>query len=63
MPDVFVKSDRSNHNFLFKKCACLFAKDTECVPVSLNYDRCCAFQNSQHVTFYIVGNFLYAKGG
>ena len=55
MPVVSLKDDRSSPNFFSEKCA----KNTECVPVSLSYDICCAFQNLQHVT--IVGNFLYAK--
>ena len=45
MPVTFLKNDRPNPSFLLKKCACLLAKDTECVPVSLSYDTYCAFQN------------------
>ena len=32
---AFLKNDRSNPNFLFKNCACLLAKDTEYVPVTI----------------------------
>ena len=45
--------------FFLKSVPVFLAKDTECVPVSLSYNICCAFQNLQHFT--IVGNFLYAK--
>ena len=31
----FPKNNKSNPNFLLKKYACLLAKDTECVPVTI----------------------------
>ena len=33
MPVAFLKTDRSNPNFLLEKYACLLAKDTECVSI------------------------------
>ena len=35
MAVVFLKNDKSNPNFLFKKYVCLLAKGTECVPVTI----------------------------
>ena len=40
MPIAFLKNDRSNPNFLFKNYACLLAKDTECVPVTIIINNC-----------------------
>ena len=34
MPVALPKNDRFNSNFLFKKDACLLAKDTDCVSVT-----------------------------